>query len=209
MITSAVFVDLSAAYDTVNHMILIQKLYNTTQDSQICRVFQNMLSNRRLYVELNNEHSRWRKQNNCLSQGSVISPILFNIYTNDQPIHYGTRNFIYADDLCVTAQYSSITEVETIGDALEELTQCYRSNSMRENPDKTQVTAFHHRNKEANRSLKVEWNRTKLENIPHLCVTLDRTLCYKEHIHNTKMKVAHPQQSTKKVAQFEMGSKRK
>ena len=46
MITCAAFVDLSAAYDTVNHRILIQKLYNITQDSQLCRVLQNMLSNR-------------------------------------------------------------------------------------------------------------------------------------------------------------------
>ena len=120
MITSAAFVDLFAAYDTVNHRILIQKLYNTTQDSQLCRVFQNMLSNRRLYVELNNERNRWRKQMNGLPRGSVLSPILFNIYTNDQPIHDGTRNFIYADDLCITAHDSSFTEAETtIGDALE------------------------------------------------------------------------------------------
>ena len=98
MITGAAFVDLSAAYDAVNHRILIQKLYNTTQDSQLCRVFQNMLFNRRLYMELNNERSRWRKQKNGLPQGSVLSSILFNIYTNDQPIHDGTRNFIYADD---------------------------------------------------------------------------------------------------------------
>ena len=158
MITSATFVDLSATYDTVNHRILIQKLYNTTHDSQLCSFFQNMLSNRRFYVELNNECSRRRKPKNGLPQGSVFSPILFNIYTNDQPIHDGMRNFIYADDLCVTAQCSSSTEVETtIGDALEELIQYYRSNSLRANPDKTQVTAFHLRNKEANRSLKVEY----------------------------------------------------
>ena len=83
-------------------------------------------------------------------------------YTNDEPLHDGTRSFIYADDLCVTAQYSSFTEEErTIGDALDNLTQYYRSNSLRANPDKTQVTAFHLRNKEAKRSLKVVWN------IPH------------------------------------------
>ena len=115
-------------------------------------------------------------------------------YTNDQPIHDGTRNFIYSDDLCVTDQYSSFTEVETtIGDALDELTQYYRPNSLRANPDKIQFTAFHLRSKEANRSLKVEWNRTELENTPHpkyQGVTLDRILRYKKHIQNTKMKVA-------------------
>ena len=113
MITGVTFVDLSAAYDTVDHRILNQKLYNTTQDSQLCRVFQNMLSNTRYYVKLNNDRSRWRNQKNGLTQGSVLSPILFNIYTNDQPIHHGTRNFIYAYDLCSTAQYSSFIEVET------------------------------------------------------------------------------------------------
>ena len=117
------FVDLSAAYDTVNHRLLIRKLYDFTEDSPLCRVIQNMLSSRRFYVELNNDRSRWRNQKNGLPQGSVLSPILFNIYTNDQPLHDGTRNFVYADDLCVTAQYPPFTEVEhTIGEALDELT---------------------------------------------------------------------------------------
>ena len=145
-----------------------------------------------------------------MPQGSVHSPFLFNIYTNDQPIHDGTRNFIYADDLCVTAQYSSFTEVEnTIGDALEELTQYYRSNSLCANPDKTQVTASHLKNKEANGSLKVEWNRTKLENTPHpkyLGVTLDRTLSYKEHMHNTKMKVATCNNLIRKFSNWKWGA---
>ena len=153
---------------------------------------------------------QWKKQKNGLPQGSVLSPILFNIYTNDQPIHDGTRIFIYADDLCVTSQYSSFTEVETtIGDALDELTQYYRSNSWRAKPDKTQVTAFHLRNKEANRSLKVEWNRTELEIIPrpkYLGVTLDRTLGYTEHIHNTKMKVATRNNLLRKLSNSKWGA---
>ena len=94
IITEAHFVDLSAAYDTVNHIIFIQKLYNTAHDSTLCKVFQNMLFNQRFYVELNNERSRWRNQKNGLPHGSVLSPLLFNIYTNDQPLHDETRNFI-------------------------------------------------------------------------------------------------------------------
>ena len=78
--------------------------------------------------------------------------MMLHIYTNDQHIYHGTRSFIYADNLCVTAQYPSFTDVEEIiRDALEESTQYYRSNSLRANPDKTQVTAFHLRNKEVTR----------------------------------------------------------
>ena len=91
MITGAAFVDLSAAYDTVNHRILIQKIFNATWDSPLCRVIQNMLSSRRFYVELNNKRSRWRKQKNGLPLGSALSPVLFNIYTNDHPIYPSQR----------------------------------------------------------------------------------------------------------------------
>ena len=210
MITGTAFVDLSAAYDTVNHRLLIQKLYNTTLDSQLCRVIQNLMSDRRFYVELNNERSRWRIQKNGLPQGSVLSPTLFNIYTNDQPILDGTRSFIYADDLCVTAQYPTFQEVEKqIEEALGELTHYYRSNSLRANPDKTQVTAFHLRNREAKRSLQVSWNRVDLENTDtpkYLGVTLDRTLSYKTHIHNTKMKVATRNNLLKKLANSRWGT---
>ena len=156
MITRTAFVDLSAAYDTVNHRLLLQKLFNIMQDSTLCRVIQNLLSNRRLYVELNNDRSRWRLQKNGLPQGSVLSPTLFNIYTNDQPVHDGTRSFIYADDLCITDQFPTFSQVEsTIEEALGELTEYYRNNSLRDNPDNTQVTVFHLRNRKENRALNV------------------------------------------------------
>ena len=153
MITGAAFVDLHAGYDTVNHRLFIQKLYDFTGDIPLCKVTQNMLSSRRFYVELNNDRSRWRNLKNGLLQGSVLSPILFNIYTNDQPLHDGTRYFVYADDLCITTLYPSFTEVEhTMEKALDELTSYYRSNSLKANPDKTHVTAFHLKNREEKRS---------------------------------------------------------
>ena len=74
MTTGTACVDLSAVCDTVNHILLIQKLFNITQDSTLCRVIQNLLSNRRFYVELNNERSRRRLQQNGLPQESVLFP---------------------------------------------------------------------------------------------------------------------------------------
>ena len=59
---------------------------------------------------------------------------------------------IHASDLCITAEYPTFLEVEgTIEEALGELTKYYRINSLRANPDKTQVITFHLRNREDNR----------------------------------------------------------
>ena len=41
------------------------------------------------------------------TEEGIMSPIIFNIYTDDPPLHNGTRIFIYVDDLCVTAQQPS------------------------------------------------------------------------------------------------------
>ena len=74
---------------------------------------------------------------------------------------------------------------------------------------KTQVTAFHLRNKEENRSLKVVWNKTERENTAYpkyLGVTLDRSLCYKQHIHNTKIMVTTRNNLLTKLATSKWGA---
>ena len=73
----------------------------------------------------------------------------------------------------------------------------------------TQVTAFHMRNKEEKRSLKVVWNKTEPENTPHpkyLGVTFDRTLGNKQHIQTTKMKVATRKNLLRKLSNSKWGA---
>ena len=79
---------------------------------------------------------------------------------------------------------------------------------MRVNSDKTQVMAFHIQNREEKRSLKLSWNGVDLENTAqpkYLCVTFVRTLSYKQHIQNTKMKVASRINLLMKLARSKWG----
>ena len=128
------------------------------------------------------------------------------MYTNDQPIHDGTRSFLYADDLCITTHYPTFLKAEdTIEESQGKLTKYYRTNILRANPDQTHVTACDLRNSEAERSLVIAWNGIDLENTPHpkySGVTLDRSLKY---IHNTKKKVSNRNILLKKLANSKWG----
>ena len=177
-ITGTVLVDHSAAYDTVNHRRLLEKVYTITRDYRLVCMIRTLLENRRFFVELGEKRSRWRSQRNGLPQRSVLAPLLFNIYTNDQPIHLGTRSFVYADDLAVTAQSTYFAPVEeTLTSAgLDGLSECYATNQLRANPPKTQVSLFHLRNRECGKQLNISWNGVKLThcNLPvYLGVKLD------------------------------------
>ena len=188
-IAGIVLVDLSAAYDTVNHRRLLEKVYNMTRDYGLICMIHTLRENRRFFVELGGKISRWRSQRNGLPQWSVLAPLIFNVYTHDQYIHPGTRSFVYADDLAITTQSTDFAPIEeTLTSALVGLSDYYTTNQLRANPTKTQVSLFHLRNCECGKQLNIIWNGVKLThcNLPvYLGVTLDRTLSYEK----TKKKV--------------------
>ena len=137
-----------------------------------------------------------------------LSPVLFNIYTNDQPIHKDTRSFIYADDLCIATQDASFEKTEsTLSAALDSIGDYYEKNHLRAKPDKTCV--FHLRNRKANRQLNISWCGKKLEHTPspiYLGVTLDRTLSYSTHITKVKAKTAARNNVLRKLANSKWGT---
>ena len=209
-ITWAVFVDLTAAYDTVNHRSLLLKVAQMTQNSTIVRIIGSLLENRSFYVEMDGRKSRWRNQRNGLPQGSVLAPLLFNIYTNDLPQLQDTRRFIYADDLCIATQSRSFKTIEErLTRALSSLSDYYKKWHLKANPTKTQVCSFHLNNHQANRKLQIKWENKDLESHPHpvyLGVTLDRTLSFKEHVDKLRKKVVTRNNLLSKIASTKWGA---
>jgi Reverse transcriptase (RNA-dependent DNA polymerase) len=77
--TGAVFIDLTAAYDTVSREGLLLKFMRVVPWAKLAKILNNMLSNRFFQVNLGANISRWRR----LPQGSVLAPILFILYMAD------------------------------------------------------------------------------------------------------------------------------
>jgi hypothetical protein len=96
--TGTIFIDLTAAYDTVWRDELMLKFMRVVSCSKISRLLNNMLSNRYLQVILGDKSSRWRRLNNGLPQGSVLAPILFNLYMSHIPITVA-KQFQYAGNI--------------------------------------------------------------------------------------------------------------
>ena len=61
LITGAVFVDLSAAYNTANHRLLLSKILNITKNFRFTELMQSLLSNRQYFVSSCGKSSRWRR----------------------------------------------------------------------------------------------------------------------------------------------------
>ena len=101
--------DLSKAFDTLEHSILIDKLSHYGIKCNVLKWFSSYLSSRTIYVEIDNAKSSVRHLNTGVPHGSILGPLLFLIYMNDISNSSSLFKFIlFADDtnLFTTIEYT-------------------------------------------------------------------------------------------------------
>ena len=93
------YIDLSKAFDSLNHNILLHKLTFYGVRNSVITLLRSYLSNRQQYVQIDDVSSSMLLNNTGVIQGSIVGPLLFNILINDIIMSRDKFNFIlYADD---------------------------------------------------------------------------------------------------------------
>ena len=94
-----VYLDFSKAFDTVDHNILLTKLYYYVIRGNALQWFKSYMSQRKQFVSYNGTSSSVKTVCCGVPQGSILGPILFLLYINDlSNICKNTEPFLFADD---------------------------------------------------------------------------------------------------------------
>ncbi|KAJ3582743.1 hypothetical protein NHX12_000285, partial [Muraenolepis orangiensis] len=188
-----VYLDLTAAYDTVWHRGLHLKLLRTIPDRHMVKFIMETPSNRSFNLQTSSgQCSRLRRLKNGVPQGSVLSPMLFNVYIHDLP-DTASRKYGYADDLAIMLSRPTWKAMEEgLNEDMGTLVAYLRRWRLQLSVGKSVAAAYHPSTREARRELEVRVDNKCLEvqQAPkYLGVRLYRTLSFKQHLEEVKAKV--------------------
>ena len=183
-LVAVVSIDLSKAFDTIPHDLLLAKLKAYGMTKECCSFFQSYLRNRMQRVKIGDTFSEWTMVRRGVPQGSVLGPMFYNIFSSDlfHCIPSGKLHS-YADDCQIYDSHMEPNELDKlIKNYVTSVNQWFRINGMISNPSKHQAVVLgnklHHR-----------FSFLTKDSLELFGMTIDQDLNFDKHIINICKKV--------------------
>ena len=169
--------DLSKVFDCLNHELLLAKLNAYGFSTNAIQMMCSYLTGRRQRVKVNGSFSSWKDVKLSVPQGSVLGPLLFNIFINDIFFLLNETEICnYADDTTIYCSHQELQEVTIrLENDTAKLSTWFAGNFMKLKEEKCHPLVFLKKTRKS--SVIKESNEEKL-----LGVIIDRKLNFKQHL---------------------------
>lgn len=188
--TGAIFLDVSKAFDKVWHEGLLAKLLDSNIHLDLTKLVASFLRSRSFRVKLGSTRSSERRMEAGVPQGSLLSPLLYSLFTMDMPKTDGTCLALYADDtaVCTSSKQPWLISqrLQTAADRLEEWFSKWRIGV---NPEKSTAVFFTKRFQRPQDEIRMFDRRIPWgDETKYLGVVLDRRLTWRSHTNHCSNK---------------------
>ena len=197
----ALMTDLSKAFDCLSHELLLAKLHAYGFDKKSLNLVNNYLSHRKQRIKINDAFSSWREILFGVPQGSILGPLLFNIFICD--MFYFLENYEianYADDSTpFTAQRNHNLVIQELEKSSSILFQWLQNNYMKVNTDKSHLLLSGNAKLTSN----IDNNIIESENNQELLgITIDSNLTFETHITNLCKKASQKLNALARISSY-------
>ena len=203
----ALLTDLSKAFDCLSHKILIAKLHAYGFSLNALRLVHSYLTNRKQRTKINNKYSSREEILFGVPQGSILGPLLFDIFRFDVFFIMNETEFAsYTDD---NTPYTSSQNVDNVirtlvNDSVS-LFKWFSNNQMKTNKDK-----YHLLSNKERVTMKIVETEIKSSNCEKLLgIKIDNNLTFNEHLNHIIDKASHKTNALSRVAPYMNESKKR
>ena len=194
-VITGVFLDLSKAFDTIDHQILFYKLERYGIRGVALEWIKNYFQNRKQFVQYNNVSSSTNTITCGVPQGSILGSLFFIFYINDLPNDLRVAELLlFADDTSIYYCHKDpISLINVLNDELRNVACWMKANKLSVNISKTNYVIFKSRNKKfhINTPLIFDGNPiTQRKAVKFLGIEIDENLTWKTHISNVCKKIS-------------------